>query len=243
MRVGVYVDAYNLYYGGRALFGLGTPGWRWLDVRAMAESLVASRRNWPGAQVAKVVYCTARIEGRTNPEGHRDQDIYLKALAAAGSVDHIEYGKYVTRTKKTVLATKDDRGRPVPITSNWPVMVQDQNGQPVRDARFMVEVINVEEKGSDVNVAAHVLIDIAADAVDAVVVISNDSDLRLPIQHARRLVPVGIVSPHRGQVAGDLQGRVSDGVGNHWWAQLTRSDFTAAQLANPVVRYPRPAGW
>jgi hypothetical protein len=29
------------------------------------------------------------------------------------------------------------------------------------------------------------------------VVISNDSDLRLPVQQARRLVPVGIVSPHR----------------------------------------------
>lgn len=243
MRVGVYVDAYNLYYGGRALCGRGTPGWRWLDIRAMAESLVASRRNWPGAQVAKVVYCTARIGARSNPEGHRDQDIYLKALAAAGSVDHIEYGKYVTRTKKTVLATTDNRGRPVPMTSNWPVMVQDQNGQAVPYARFMVEVINVEEKGSDVNVAAHLLMDIASEAVDAVVVVSNDSDLRLPVQQARRLVPVGIVSPHRGRVAGDLQGQVTDGVGNHWWAQLTSTDFTAAQLNDPVTRYPRPAGW
>lgn len=82
----------------------------------------------------------------------------------------------------------------------------------------------------------------ASEGVDAIVVIFNDSDSRLPVQQARRLVPVGIVSPH-GRVAGDLQGRVTDGVGNHWWAQLTSTDFTAAQPDDPVTRYPRSAGW
>jgi hypothetical protein len=38
------------------------------------------------------VYCTARIDGASNPSGQADQDVYLKALMAAGSVDHIEYG-------------------------------------------------------------------------------------------------------------------------------------------------------
>jgi hypothetical protein len=42
-----------------------------------------------------VVYCTARIDGASNPSGQADQDVYLKALLAAGSVDHIEYGTYV----------------------------------------------------------------------------------------------------------------------------------------------------
>ncbi|HEY7200404.1 MAG TPA: NYN domain-containing protein, partial [Candidatus Dormibacteraeota bacterium] len=31
MRVGVYVDGFNLYYGARGLCGRGTAGWRWLD--------------------------------------------------------------------------------------------------------------------------------------------------------------------------------------------------------------------
>jgi hypothetical protein len=44
MRVGVYVDGYNLYYGGRALSGRGTAGWRWLDIRALAQALVDERR-------------------------------------------------------------------------------------------------------------------------------------------------------------------------------------------------------
>jgi len=35
MRVGVYIDGYNLYYGARGLSGAGTSGWRWLDVRGL----------------------------------------------------------------------------------------------------------------------------------------------------------------------------------------------------------------
>jgi hypothetical protein len=43
MRVGVYVDGYNLYYGGRSLCGRGRPGWRWLDLRALSARLVQSQ--------------------------------------------------------------------------------------------------------------------------------------------------------------------------------------------------------
>jgi hypothetical protein len=89
MRVGVYVDAYNLYYGGRSLCGRGMSGWRWLDVRQLASSIVGSRHSWSGASLVRVVYCTARIDARTNPAGYHDQDVYLKALLASGSVDHV----------------------------------------------------------------------------------------------------------------------------------------------------------
>ena len=40
MRVGAYVDGYNLYYGGRAVCGRGAPGWRWLDVRSLIGEAV-----------------------------------------------------------------------------------------------------------------------------------------------------------------------------------------------------------
>ena len=40
MRVGVYIDGFNLYYGGISLMGDRAPGWRWLDMRA-AWSAVA----------------------------------------------------------------------------------------------------------------------------------------------------------------------------------------------------------
>ena len=54
MRSGVDVDGFNLDYGGRGLCGRGTPGWRWLDLRALATALVGRRTNWPQAQVSRL---------------------------------------------------------------------------------------------------------------------------------------------------------------------------------------------
>jgi len=62
MRVGVYIDGFNVYFGGRSLCGPGTAGWRWLDLRSLAADLLGRRNNWAGASVDRVVYCTALID-------------------------------------------------------------------------------------------------------------------------------------------------------------------------------------
>lgn len=54
---------------------------------------------------------------------------------------------------------------------------------------FMASFAYREEKGSDVNVASHLLLDVLTGAADAAIVISNDSDLRFPIQEARQRLP------------------------------------------------------
>ena len=243
MRIGTYIDGFNLYYGARGLCGRGTPGWRWLDLRGLVTDLVGRRTSWAGASIDRVVYCTARIDAATNPSGHADQDVYLKALVAAGSVDHIEYGTYVARVKTAPLAVKDPQGRPLLVGPAWPVMIQDGQGGSVDDAVFMVSYANREEKGSDVNVAAHLLLDVLGGAVDGALVISNDSDLRFPVEQARRHVPVGVVNPSRNYLAGDLRGSATAGAGRHWWLKLTASDLKSHQLPDPVSRYRRPAGW
>jgi hypothetical protein len=134
------VDAYNLYYAGRKLCGRGTPGWRWLDVRAPASSLVAEQSAlWPGAVVSHVVYCTARIDGTANPSGAADQDVYLKALKWSGTVDLVEFGNYVSKVIKRPLATEDPRGRPVVVNPAWPIKVKQQDAA-VPDATFMASV-------------------------------------------------------------------------------------------------------
>jgi hypothetical protein len=243
MRIGVYIDGFNLYYGARGLCGRGTPGWRWIDLRALATDLVSRRTSWTGAQVERVVYCTARIDAAGNPSGHADQDVYLKALLAAGSVDHIEYGTYVARVKNAPLAVKDQQGRPQVVGPAWPVMVQDGLGGNVEGAVFMVSYANREEKGSDVNVAAHLLLDVLGGAVDGALVISNDSDLRFPVERAREHVAVGVVNPSRNYLAGDLRGVATAGAGRHWWVRLSCSDLKNHQLPDPVGRYRRPDGW
>ncbi|HEY5193259.1 MAG TPA: NYN domain-containing protein [Solirubrobacteraceae bacterium] len=241
MRVGVYVDGFNLYYGGRSLCGRGTAGWRWIDIRSLATALASS--HWPGATLERVVYCTARIKGADNPSGASDQDIYLKALLATKSVDFIEYGSYVSRVKQAPLATADAKGRPVLTRSAPPILVKDASDVPVRDAVFMVSHARREEKGSDVNVAAHLLLDVLQGSVDAAIVISNDSDLRFRVIEARKRVHVGTVNPVKSVLAGDLRGSPGDGVGGHWWARLRSEELRAHQLPNPAGNYRRPPGW
>lgn len=246
MRVGVYVDAFNLYYGARRSCGRGTMGWRWLDLRSLSVALVSERRSWADAVIDRIVYCTARIDAADNPSGYVDQDVYLKALEAVGAVDVIELGHYVARGKQVPLARQPRKGRPQivrpdgPLPPSLPLDIGvDTNGQPVVFATGLVRV----EKGSDVNVATHLLVDVLSAAVETAIVISNDSDLRLPIQTARKYVPVGTVNPGPGYLAGALRGADIEGVGGHWWRQLVASDFTDHQLPEVASGYRRPSGW
>ncbi|NLO26758.1 MAG: NYN domain-containing protein [Actinobacteria bacterium] len=243
MRVGVYIDGYNLYYGGRKLCGRGVPGWRWLDLRALATDLVARHGPWSSSTISRITYCTARIKAGSNPSGFRGQDIYLKALAVSGSVYLIEYGRYVERVKRSPLATADAKGRPVLTRSGWPVVVQDHSFVPVYEAHFFVSHSDREEKGSDVNVASHLLVDVLGKSVEAAIVISNDSDLRFPIQEARKRVPICTVNPSNAQTAGDLRGQPTDGCGGHWWLRLTADDYKKHQLPDPCRQYRKPHGW
>ena len=58
--------------------------------------------------------------------------------------------------------------------------VKDRKGKPA-----YVEVWNTEEKGSDVNLASHLIIDGHKARYDLAVIISNDSDLKFPVHYVR----------------------------------------------------------
>ena len=107
----------------------------------------------------------------------------------------------------------------------------------------MVSYLSLQEKGSDVNVATHLFKDVLGERVDAAIVISNDADLRLPLQLARQEVPVGTVNPNNRATAGDLRGRRDEGAGSHWWRKLTAEDFLACQMPEVVGDHRRPEGW
>ena len=243
MRVGVYIDGYNLYYGGRGICGRGVAGWRWLDLRAMLGAVIAVQSGWPPGVDSRIVFCTARIRGRDNVGSQRDQDTYLRALTHHGAVDVIEFGNYVARTATAPLATADRRGRPILTEANWPMMVRDVQGSDVPHATFMASVARREEKGSDVNVASHMLVDVLGGSVDAAVVVSNDSDLKMPVDVARHHVPLGLINPTKGYPSGALNAAPTTGVGGHWWYQMTASDFTNHQMPATVGRLNRPLGW
>lgn len=242
MRVGVYIDAFNLYYGMRDHCGRGTAGWRWLDIRGLTNNLAG----WGGSTVTRIVYCTAYVDPADNQDAHRDQALYIKALREHQSIDVLQLGRYVAWPKNLPLARKLANGgaevvRPTGAESwqNLPIsQVSDPHG-----GIFMATVRTREEKGSDVNVATHLLADVFRGEVDAAIVVSNDSDLALPLAVARSVVSVGTVNPGIKQLAGALKGDREEGPGRHWWRKLSPQDYRQHQLPNPVGRYYKPAGW
>lgn len=91
--------------------------------------------------------------------------------------------------------------------------------------------------------ASHLLVDVFEKTIDGAVVISNDSDLRFPIRRVRDSIPVGTVNPTMSYLAGDLKGSPDEGVGGHWWRQLTADLVYANQLPDRVGRYTKPNEW
>lgn len=242
MRIGAYVDGFNLYYGGKSHRG-SRPGWKWLDLRA----LTTWYSRWAGSQVTRVIYCTARVNDPEDPGQMERQDFYLRALRKSGSVDVIEEGHYVSWANEQVMTID-------PVGTRSPSVLTDARGQhfwskelPVRwnsPGVMFATVRKREEKGSDVNVATHLLTDVLAGAVDGAVVISNDSDLALPIRVARRHVPVGVINPQRKKpLAGALKGSPEDGVGRHWWRRLDAEALTQCQMPDEVGGVRKPQSW
>ena len=245
MRVGAYIDGLNLFYGGRSICGRRQAGWRWLDLRQLALRLIRGIPSWitQGAVLDRVVYCTAFVDGRRNSNGRSHQDRYVAALRRHHAFDRILLGRFVARVVRSPLAVAGRDRKPRIVTSQWPIMVQDSSGADVPDAVFMTSHVRSEEKGTDVNLASQLLVDVLTQRVDAAIVITNDSDLSFPIRESRLRVPVGTVNPSNRWLAGDLAGQPSDGVGGHWWRQLTATDFTSCQLPDPVGTLSKPTGW
>jgi uncharacterized LabA/DUF88 family protein len=247
VNVGFYIDGFNLYYGGRSHLG-GRAGWRWLDLKGLAASIVtavAQQPTWHDATLARVVYCTART-------GDPDQDAYLGALKAYGAYDWVEWGYYTEKLIHRPLASQPPgAARPQVTNPAIPMRVQD-GGKHLSTAIFMASVSHREEKGSDVNLATHVLLDVLAGKVDAVIVVTNDSDLKLPLSEARQRVPVGLLNPGNPKwrpTAGALRAQADVGVGGHWWGHISRSQYLGHQLPDVISdsttgkTYNRPLGW
>ena len=113
--------------------------------------------------------------------------------------------------------------------------------QPSSGPRI-VEITDTEEKGSDVNIATYLLLDGFENAYDLAVVISNDSDLTLPISltRARLSKQVGVIDPSRRR-SFELSNAAT------WYRPLRRGPLSASlfpdTLADAEGTITKPAGW
>ncbi len=104
------------------------------------------------------------------------------------------------------------------------------------------EILDTEEKGSDINLASYLLLDGFDDEYELAVVISNDSDLVLPIRMARTRLgkQVGVFDPSRRR-SFELHNAAS------WYRPLRQGPLGASlfpdSLSDAQGRFTKPAGW
>ena len=186
---------------------------KWLDLRRVAE-LVAPH----GHLIALIKYFTAHVKPTLRDPGvGQRQKSYLTALQAYRPEIKFIYGRF-TIGEATVE----------PFDQTLPPRVHGRKPS---------------EKGTDVNLAVHLLHDAWLDQYDAALVISNDTDLEEAIRLVRADCgkKVGLVPPisngrkvsHRLITATDFQ------------RELRTATLAVAQLPNPIpgTNLHKPATW
>ncbi len=160
----------NIYVDGFNLFYGAVKGtpYKWLDLNRLCELLL------PHHDIQTIKYFTAKISDRpSNPGQHKRQLVYLRALRTLPNIEII-FGHFLTNKVKMPLAVPPPGGPRV------------------------AEVLKTEEKGSDVNIASHLVNDAHNGDFEVAVLITNDSDLLTPMKIVREELhlPVGIINPY-----------------------------------------------
>ena len=154
------------------------PKYKWLDLWKLAKALVL-----PDNEIVTIRYFTSRVNyDPKNPSSKEHQEIYLRAIEKLGGVEITE-GYYQRQDAKMPFRF-----------------------EPCKSCRPYADVVRIEEKRSDVNLATAMMIDFHEDKADSFVVISGDADLIAPIDYIRRVGGRNVVvfNPH-ASISGDLK--------------------------------------
>ncbi len=125
----------------------------------------------PENVIIKIKYFTARVQPTANdPQVNIRQETYFRALEAYCPEVEAYFGHFLRHR----------------------VWAENANPPPSK-----VQIFKTEEKGSDVNLALHILNDAWSDAYDCAVIVSNDSDLATALQmvteHHKKVI--GLITP------------------------------------------------
>lgn len=203
MRTIFYIDGFNLYYGLRLRIKHKTkPGWFIPTGKYKWLNLDLLCHNLRKKDdIRAIKYFSARITG--SQDKVKRQKIYWKALGSTPLVEIIE-GHYL------------ESHPTMPLFSNPSKRVQ---------------VIKQEEKGTDVNIASHMLVDAFHDKCDVLVLITNDSDLCFPISYIQTTLKkdVLVYNPQTSRPSTSLQ-RCAKSI-NH----INNNTLRASQFPQTVV--------
>ena len=115
---------------------------------------------------------------------------------------------------------------------------------PLADDGGVVEVIRTQEKGSDVNLAAQMLLDGFKNDYECAVVVSNDSDLLRPIQIAIHDLgrKVGVLAPTRNKHPSRVLAANATFIKHIRPEVLATSQFPST-LTDAHGSFSKPASW
>lgn len=171
----------------------------------------------PQNTLIKVKYFTARVRpSPSDPDVNVRQDAYLRALQSYCPLVELHFGHFL----------------------RYLVSMEHANPPP-----SSVEVWKNEEKGSDVNLALHLLNDAWLNAYDCAVIVSNDSDLAESLQlvKAQNHKLIGLVTPGapKRKTSLQLKRHVNFVKPIRTWM------LKASQLPNPIpgTTIHKPANW
>jgi NYN domain len=173
----------NVYVDGFNLYygAAKNTPFKWVDLSALCVAVL------PGINIGRIRYFTALVNPTpSDPDIRQRQEAYIRALETLPNLS-VHYGHYLQSTVSMRLAS------PAP-------------GGP----RF-AEVLKMEEKGSDVNIATYMLVDAFRKDCDQLVVITNDSDLAEPVRIINKelKIPVGIFNPQTADTARRTSARLN----------------------------------
>ena len=157
----VYIDGFNLYYSLK-----GTP-YKWLNIEMLIDSVLDP--SWHN--VTQIKYFTAQVKRKQkDPSNVIRQNIYLRAIQTIQKVE-IVYGKFKKRHIKALLVIKN----PEQLKQIKKII-----------GKNIIPFFKYEEKETDVNIATHIIYDCCKEDVSSIVLLSNDTDLKLPLWFARK---------------------------------------------------------
>lgn len=151
----VYVDGYNLFYGR-----LRHTVYKWLDIFELFQNI--ARIQNPSSKIIKVKYFTAPVKANFSSHGQEStiaQNSYHRAL------------KYIYGDRIEIVHGYHTVEKGYPPRYQKPIKKDDR-----------VEIWKFEEKQTDVNIALHMYKDAVNKNCTQQILVSNDSDLELPLK-------------------------------------------------------------
>ena len=206
--------ATNIYVDGFNLYYgcLRRTPYRWLDLDRLCALLL------PAHTIHRIRYFTALIpEKPTDLLKQQRQLTYIRALETTPDLS-VHYGYFLTSRVSMRLE------------------------HPLPDGTTTARVIKIEEKGTDVNIASHLLMDAFDRECDTAVLISNDSDLIPAIRFAKERfgLTIGILNPHRNRSW--ALANIAD-----FYRRIRRGPLSASQFPNRMQdangAFTKPPGW